>query len=80
MKPESSTLISPVNLNHPERRVLPDNRDLSLSILPMEIRRMDSGLDGLASHSGPQNVSKQQRRISHDRLDLYPYRPANLSV
>ena len=59
MKPESSTLVSPMNLNYPQRRILPDNRDLSLSILPMEIRRMDSGLDGLASHSEPQNVSKQ---------------------
>ena len=80
MKPESSTLISPINLNHAERRVLPDNRDLSLSILPMEIRRMDSGLDGLASHSGSQSVSIQERRISLYRLDMYPYRPANLSV
>ena len=37
--------------------ILPDNRDLSLSILPIEIKRMDSGLDGLASHSGPKSVS-----------------------
>ena len=42
----------------PERDILPDNRDLSLSIFPMEIRRMDSGLDGLASHSRPQIVSE----------------------
>ena len=27
------------------------SRDLSLSILPMNIKRIDSGLDGLASHS-----------------------------
>ena len=51
MKPESSTLISTIKDQDPGKYILPDNRDLSLSILPMEIRRIDSGLDGLASHS-----------------------------
>lgn len=53
-----------------ERDILPDNRDLSLSIFPMEIRRMDSGLDGLASHSRPQIVSDQSRRASQHQLGL----------
>ncbi len=58
MKPESSDLSVQGNFRNSSSHVLPDNRDLSLSILPIEIRRMDSGLDGLASHSEPQNVSK----------------------
>lgn len=45
-------------LKDPGKYNLPDNRDLSLSILPMEIRRIDSGLDGLASHSKTQSVSR----------------------
>lgn len=49
-----------------EQIILPDNRDLSLSILPMEIRRIDSGLDGLASHSAPRSVSEQACSASHD--------------
>ena len=30
----------------------PDSLDLSVSSLPIDIKRMASGLDGLASHSG----------------------------
>ena len=54
-----------IGLKDSEQIILPDNRDLSLSILPMEIRRMDSGLDGLASHSETRSVSENVCSASH---------------
>jgi len=51
LKPESFIISDYQNATTLIGSHSPDKRALSLSNFPIDIKRMDSGLDGLASHS-----------------------------
>lgn len=51
LKPASSCSVSKYLFHLRVWALLPANRVLSLSIFPIEIKRIDSGLEGFASHS-----------------------------